>query len=445
MQIASHGARATARDVSAFAHAVPRLRGAARSIHIPAFNPPTSSGAARRILTSARSFLSRAIVHLTAPGIGAHHVASMSRSIHGGLPGRMPTIQQRMTGPMRYTLSRPAHMPYFPRAPTVPRTMTQVGLGTARNFSSGRILFQNVVQNVPVAGRAFCEIDWDLHLQQEREKMKKTIVRDNNKKAKKIALKEKENMMKSSVRQEKTVESADIEQYFVAPVTKAVTTALLIPLAPTPTSRMPLPADTLPHESLLPLPALASMHNAHELHALRVSALFSRLDAANVWDRGVECSAYGSRAGAEGVCTILKVEFVGWTKAEVRSVIGESGTGWCDLEEISTIPEEEEADFSDTSSVLSSPASEQHVTFSEPAQSLVLPTLDFSASLSQRTFSRAPSDDDLFSDIHSDFEIESVSDSSHNSASSNGWLLFSSDFAQRAGHNDTPEPAELYF
>ncbi|KAJ7744661.1 hypothetical protein B0H16DRAFT_1727223 [Mycena metata] len=46
--------------------------------------------------------------------------------------------------------------------------MTHVGLGTARNFSSGRPLFQQLADNVPIADRAFYEADWDLDPPKER-------------------------------------------------------------------------------------------------------------------------------------------------------------------------------------------------------------------------------------------------------------------------------------
>lgn len=278
-------------------------------------------------------------------------------------------------------------------------------------------------------------------MRREKEAMKKTIKHDKKKAGGKLSLKAKENkfVLPSTPALEPTVE-AEIEHYFPAPPSNGVTTSLLIPLAPTPTERTPLPPDTSPHQSLLPLPKLSSIHTSHELHSLRVSSLFARLDVANVWERGVQCSAYANRADANGVCTILKVEFVGWTKAEVRSVIGESGSGWCVLEELRTIPEEDEDDaFSDTSSVFSGISGECEdqmegpLQFEEPTGSFILPTVDFSSSF---ITSRAPSDFDMFSDVDSDIDMESLSDVSASvrvdPLSTNGWYLFSSDFSRRA-------------
>lgn len=435
MQAASHGARAKARNIPS----------STRNIHIPAFNPSSPGGAAaKRVLLQARQLLSRAFLNLTAPGLGSH-IPATARSAHTGAQFlRVPSIQQRLGQTYRHALSRPLQVAqYIPRGPIVPRGMTQVGLGTARNFSSGRVLFENIVQNVPIAGRAFVEADWDLHLQKERANMQKAL-RQDKKQQKNVYRGMKENKIFTAPKpvEVKEPEVSEMNKYFSAPAMKPVTTALLIPLAPTPTQRMPLPLDTSPHESLLPLPTLASLHNGHELHALRVSALFSRLDDANVWDRGVKCSAYGTQASAEGVCTILKVEFEGWTKAEVRSVIGESGTGWCVLEETNLAPEKEEEE---DELALSDISSEHNQVFSEPASSLVLPTLDFSSSFSQRSFSRTASDEDLFSDFGSDssFGMESMPGSPTTSdAPSNGWFMLSSDFTRRAAYGETPEPRE---
>ncbi|KIY62512.1 hypothetical protein CYLTODRAFT_317210, partial [Cylindrobasidium torrendii FP15055 ss-10] len=347
----------------------------------------TSGGTARKLLGHARQFLTRAVVHLTTPGIGA--VPSSVRAVHGGLHGiaRIPPIQQRMGALTRHVLSQPLPPRFMPRGPVVPRSVTQVGLGSVRNFTSGRALFENVVQNVPIAGRAVVEADWNVHtLQKERASMKMAL-KPKSKAPKAV----KENIRMPPIQapsSSKTEEpkAQEYEQYFAAPEPKPVTTVMLIPLAPTPTERMPLPTHTSPHDSLLPLPTLASMHNAHELHAIRVSSLFSRLDAARVWDKGVRTSAYSSRPSSDGVCTILKIEFEGWTEAEVRGVIGESGTGWCELEEV----RHDEDD--DMSSVFSGEDNHDDLgrVFSEPSHSVLLPTLDFSADFAQRSFSRTP-------------------------------------------------------
>jgi len=293
------------------------------------------------------------------------------------------------------------------------------------------------VENVPIAARAFYEADWAVHMQAERDAMKRNLKVKDRKSDRKEMLKAKNVSTSISAQYSLPELTPEMDQYFAAPAAQAlVTTLLLIPLAPTPTNRVPLPPDTSDHQSLLPLPTLVSIHNSHEMHSLRVSALFSRLDAADVWEKGVVCSAYAERASLQGICTILKVEFVGWTVAEVRSVIGESGTGWCALEELK--PQQDQDDyFSDTSSLLSGISDDESISspfLLEPAQSLVLPTLDFSSSsiaAPPPTLSRTSSS--IFSDEESDPWAESSSDEGWGD---NNFLGFSSDFTSKLNTHD---------
>ncbi|KIK54494.1 hypothetical protein GYMLUDRAFT_48643 [Collybiopsis luxurians FD-317 M1] len=434
MQAASHGAwRGTRHVHTSFSGISPG--NAVRSIHTPAYTRFTSPGTAKRIASQARTVLFRLVGHLTAPGLSATP-ASFQHAIRGSAPGRMSSIQERLSFSARNALARPAQQRFFPRAPTfAPRSITQVGLGTARNFSSGRSVFQNFVENVPITGRALYEADWDVRMQSERDAMKKSLKGKSSKAGPKEMLRAK-NVISSISVPDTTPESApEMDHYFAAPSNPSVTTTLYIPLAPTPTHRVPLPPDISEHSSLLPLPSLASIHNSHEVHSLRVSALFSRLDAANVWERGVLCSAYSERANP-GLCNILKVEFVGWTEAEVRSVIGESGTGWCAIEEVSNVKDElEDETFSDASSVLSVISEEESMECSftvEPAHSLVLPTLDFSSTFVASS-PPATLNDDLFSEAESDPWVDSFSDGTWGD---NGYLEFSSDFMTRVNTRD---------
>lgn len=472
MQLASHGARVVARNVSSISH-IP-AGNTSRSIHTPSYlraQPRVPASLAQKLLSQTRTTLTRFITHLTTPGIGIR--PSLTRSLHHA--GRT-SIQQGLSFPVRTALARPLQTPFLPRAPaSIPRTITQVGLGTARNFSSGRPIFQNLIENVPIAGRAFYEADWEINMHKEQEMMRRAAKKQRStlKSGGKEMLKPRAQRktiieVAAPVAQENLTNEIAMNHFFAAPATNDVTTNLLIPLAPTPTSRAPLPAHPTAHQSLLPLPELAYIHNSHETHSLRVSSLFSRLDAANVWEKGVLCSAYAHRADAQGVCTILKVEFVGWTKAEVRSVIGEAGSGWCVLEEVNHF-EDDEDNLSDTSSVLSeisgeesAPLTRTHsgtaVGMMDPGQSFVLPTLDFSSSfIASSPLSRASSSE--FSNLdfeESDFDAYSDSELSLSRTgsfveppSTNGWFGFSSDFARRAESVDSDyassEPRESVF
>ena len=366
-----------------------------RSIHMPAWvprsHPSKPSGVAAALFKQTRTFLTRVVSEITAPGVfnlathGPHPTPGPSYSAN---PFRFTTIQQRLNGPTRVTLSRPMWAPYMPRAPAMPRNVTHVGLGTARNFSSARPLFQNVVDNVPVVGRAFWEADWEVNMMKEREvKIKKYAGNKENKKPRKMKLAPTTTraVVASTLAEEATsTQEAELDHYFPAPPVADVTTVLLIPLAPTPTSRLPLPVNPSVHTSnhpLIPFAYLASVHDDHSTHSLRVSSLFARLDIARIFDEpGVSTSAYGH---ASGLCTVLEVKFNGWTESRVRGILGEAGTGWCVLEEIH---ENEQSVIEETLSEMSfdtrsnSPHPEERDVHIDPSASFVLPTLDFSAS-----------------------------------------------------------------
>ncbi|KAF9466245.1 hypothetical protein BDZ94DRAFT_1251490 [Collybia nuda] len=474
--LASHGARISTRNASNFIpHTSASAAGKSRAIHIPSFvrvrSPIPQAGRAQKLFTQSHNLLSQFFNLLTAPGIRVPTGSPVVRSLHTTARSHT-TIQQGFSFPVRTALSRPLNSHILPRAPALPRTVAQVGFGTARNFSSGRPIFQNLVENVPVVGRAFYEADWELKVHQEQDIMR---MRSKSKSLKKVHRKEmlkptqqnvmlKENQAPSQP-QNISVEE-DLDHFFIIPTTPDVTTCLLIPLAPTPTARTPLSPFPNTDPTLLPLHDLATMHNAHGTHSLRVSSLFSRLDVANVWERGVRCSAFSHGGDHDGVCTMLKVEFVGWTKAEVRSVLGESGTGWCVLEEINTAcaQQQEFSDddddtlsdlLSDTSSMSSDIFGNSHREGSmglsnvdaDSSQSFILPTLDFSSSFTASSIP-VPSQPRNISDLHSfsfnsNFDPWSKTEASSDSGESdiigwvdpssmNGWFGFSSQFSDRA-------------
>ncbi|KIJ04583.1 hypothetical protein PAXINDRAFT_57608, partial [Paxillus involutus ATCC 200175] len=156
-----------------------------------------------------------------------------------------------------------------------------VGLGTARAFHSGRPIFQNMVDNVPIATRALWEAEWDV-------KMKKKTARKMRRVSEMVTPKSQE-MLKPKPQsivaetQSEQADASELEVYFPLEPTPAVATHILVPLAPTPTARLPLSSRTAGSTAhpLLPIPELSSIHYSHHLHSLRVSTLFARLDTAN--------------------------------------------------------------------------------------------------------------------------------------------------------------------
>ncbi|KAG8905141.1 hypothetical protein FRC00_013469, partial [Tulasnella sp. 408] len=271
----------------------------------------------------------------------AHRTGSLSSSFshhlhthaYGG--ARAQPIGSNFSFPTRVILGKPLSAPKLPRAPTVPRSISQVGLGTARNFSSTRHVFQNIVDNVPIHTRALWEAEWDL--KQKKSAQRKVIKKENKKKqTERIPdkLKAKENVKSplsptlSAVDSEDSITSVEFSTYFATPsatpLVKGVTTSLTIPLYPPPSGRAPLPASHMT-DSFLPLADLRDLHVTHSQHATRVTSLFIRLDGADVWSKGATCECYGGEI--TGMVTSLRVVFKGWDKQMVRKAIGDAGKG----------------------------------------------------------------------------------------------------------------------
>lgn len=129
-------------------------------LHTASITPETACTFVARLCSKAASHASAAARDLGRSAYVRGQIAnysSISRSQNLSLPARVALSK---AGPRAFGA------PYLPRGPTIPRpnAVTNVGLGTARNFSSGRPLFQNLIQNVPVAARSFCELDLDPRL-----------------------------------------------------------------------------------------------------------------------------------------------------------------------------------------------------------------------------------------------------------------------------------------
>ncbi|KAG9318219.1 hypothetical protein JVU11DRAFT_300 [Chiua virens] len=307
-----------------------------RSIHIPAFTPRPSS-TAQRIFTETRTFFSRLISHATTfthshPPVAVPPQPSLFR------PNQLSNSQNisaRFSLPVKHALSRPFCPPRLPKPPTVPANVTQVGLGTARAFHSGRPIFQNIVDNVPIATRALWEAEWEV-------KTKKKEARRMHRATRNKTVSKSPEMLKPKpepITTELHYAASELDVYFPVEPTPAVTTHLLVPLAPTPTGRLPLLTRTDGGHAhpLLPISDLVSLHTSHRFHSLRVSTLFARLDAANVWDDpgvNVDAYAFGPRHGTrEKECTVLRVTFRGWSVGRVREILGDSAEEWYSLEE----------------------------------------------------------------------------------------------------------------
>ena len=344
----------------------------------------------------------------------------------------------------RHAIGRPLGAYHLPKPPGfTPRSVSQVGLGTARNFHSSRPFFQNIVDNAPISVRAFTEADWELETKGKQPvKMRKRTDATEVKRTKE--------MVKLVETKVQPISETEIEfnHYFHTPTAKVVTN-LFVPLAPTPSSRQPLPSA--PSPSLIPLSILLDVHASHSLHSLRVSSLFSRLDAAKVWvDRRVSCSVYGDPSG---LASIMKIEFEGWTKVEVRAVLGEAGKGWCMMQELGLEDLPDSAPPSPSLSGISSPlsgCSTPPFGFDEedplgrdpspdydvdPSNSLVIPSLELSNHDVWADSPRMPEHIDIPGpSSHSELDLDYDTDGSleydlfsdHPDSTGVGWMMLSS-------------------
>ena len=526
MHHTSQGVRNAARKVSnglihGSGHNGPGSTNQTRSIHLETQvrsalhtprSPPFTFGSVRtrnlsnKLFSASKNFLQRFFTHLTTPGFRApFHPSQLSqigtRSLHTGI--RNTTIRNGLSFVSRQALrnnvlQRQANT-FFPRGPPQVQPcfggVAQVGLGSARNFTTVRPIFENLVHNVPVAARALYEVDLEANVLKNQQQIRRSPQKVGAETKAKEMQKQKQSTMKYLVKAEE-VESMlgsqksafpsirDMDHFFPEIHDPSVTTYLLIPLAPTPTSRLPLdpnPGVVTDATFLPPLADLGILHASHLNHSLKVSTIFTRLDQAKVWETGgVSCSAYsqgrfhqrqvwekdGSDVVDEGVCTILKIKFSGWTKAQVRGVIGESGSGWCVLEEVYHEENASESDgtletCSSISSALASPRmsgmplsteNENHDFSIDPSESLILPTLDVLIGLppaSPTSVGAGPEpipegmEVDPWNDASYPYSplssFSELSDFIVDPPSLNGWFETEMQFSYRASHRSTNE------
>ena len=412
-----------------------------RGLHTHSFAsrvaPQPSTPLTSRVLQRTRTIFNAFVGHLTAPS--KLRAPGAAPRFMQTVATRVPKIENNLSLPVRHALSTRMGAPRLPRPPAVPRSIAQVGLGTARNFTTGRPIFQNIadnMHNIPVATRAFLEADLDMKTKDDRGMaLKLKYRRKSKKRSSRSCAGDKAHFHPAATRPtvaavEET--EAEFDKYFV-PQVPDVSTSLLIPLAPTPTTRVPL-SHTFAYDRhpLVPFLELSALRVDTERHASRLRALFEQLDAAQAWDKGAVCETLGGARGA----SVLRVRFAGWSAHAVRGIIGEAATGWCILEEERAEYEcgdrdsEPEECLSDVDSAVAADdpgIAELNLNSPiDPAYSFVLPTLDFSASAALPPITNPPSMDAAaaselrFSDMASrvspsdvDVDIDTFSDLGH--------------------------------
>jgi hypothetical protein len=286
----------------------------------------------------------------------------------------------------------------------VQRGVTEVGLGTARKFSTARPIFQNLVQNVPVAGRSMYEMDLDLQKRKARKLNSKRRGQANE------TVKNKE-----KVKPKRSTFEENFDKYFSVQsvASEEVSTVLIVPLVPFEAPGHSLsPSTNSAEQSFLPFYEVSKTFQTHGKHGSRISSLFRKLDESRVWDRGAHYEAFGPAhtrsAPGSALCTSLQIVFDGWSAEMVKSVIGDVGEGWCLLKEGKLrVPKKHEGPRSVESSRPGTPApSMTHLLNEWDAEpgppEFIMPSIDFSSSFLDHTLTLAhpPSGQSLpFEDI----------------------------------------------
>jgi hypothetical protein len=396
VQSAPRGARGIAVHAHGLGHA-----------HIP-------TGPTRSLFSRAQAIIQRNVPRLTRflgmPKPMAEPV-SLNRMHHRVAQ----TIQDRMSLSSRMALSRPLKAAGMPRPPMIPRPMHEVGLGTARKFSS-QSAFRHVVENTSITTRAFWEANWDLKAAEERkiwvkrEQMRKSGKSKHTTKSSRpvtvpVAL-------ASSAHEE---DSDDMSLYFAHPAEPSVTTFLQIALASTPSARMPF-ADANDALYLLPLRSLLDTHANFQAHTQDVTAIFAHLDTNNVWNRGVTVETWGD---ITGLCVELRVKFSGWSEQDVRELLG-------GLIEVPGIAVQECLASSAAESVISEEDEEDDPSLFSPAIThsqleFVMPSTTFDSEPITRSSSPSPPASDVtFLDL-SDGDISSGMATPRSAGSDSEW------------------------
>ncbi|KAL8283617.1 hypothetical protein RQP46_005412 [Phenoliferia psychrophenolica] len=377
----------------------------------------TAQNSAGRILRTQRAILEHANLHPLQQSATAaaaplrEHAASFLRSIAGGVfksvrtasqtPYGSSFIKPRTVSPNQAfravrgsARARPGFGGPTPRPTAFPSNVSHVGLGPARNFSSSRPIFENVINNVPLGLRALVDSDgidqrkWRKTAHTIR-KAERTAVKGQGRplpRAQEMRMAEFASFFGSTTAEASAV--AVIEQADVVATTDADQVVLVIPLEPSLSLPLSSTTNTLSDSSsyrLLNPAVLTSLHAiqlAYESHAHRVRGLSNRLTCAGVFDDSnvdVEMIFIGSEK-------FVEVRFpTSWTRRDVEQACGEwrGAERWYDIHggEPPTPPALDEGQTDDLGSWRGTLTDESLSTLDEDehdhiASTFILPTID---------------------------------------------------------------------
>jgi hypothetical protein len=248
---------------------------------------------------------------------------------------------------------------HHPRPSPLSRGVSQVGLGSARNFSSAQPLFQNIVHNAPLALRALGhQVDGF-----DAKKLRREVRRTIRKQTKLDAFGASPSLassgamgklveLESSAASDASYETNDAESCFASsPASSFVSNvSLRIPLEPALPVHFGDMSDTEGSSRLLPRSFLASLRDVQELldlHRVRLRSLLDRLERAGCFD-DTDVRFWEPGGGGDGRGPLV-IEFGGWwTAADVRQALSvwDGKQTWFDIIDHSQERVDEQPDLS---------------------------------------------------------------------------------------------------
>lgn len=221
------------------------------------------------------------------------------------------------------------------RPPGVPRATSQVGLGSARNFSSAKPIFQNVVQNAPLGLRVLGDADM-LDMRKFKKEMKAAMLKRQASKGKERAA---SNLFEPLTMQGQN--SEEMAYYFGATSSDETkpSVQLLIPLNPVngATSFLSLDKSVDGGDAFFSAMLMSDLRFLSELHGnhhAKLRNLIGKLESVGCFDVDPDTSCPAAKAVLDEQGEKLVVTFYGakWTATEVRQVLGfYEGQAWYEL------------------------------------------------------------------------------------------------------------------
>lgn len=233
------------------------------------------------------------------------------------------------------------------RPQAVPRSTNQVGLGSARNFSSSRTVFENVVNNAPLGLRVFGDDEF-LDMRALKRDMKQACLKQQKQEAHmgkgKGRLVDSMNTASSFLRFKSKRTPSHIDEYFPidmqALALNKPSVQLLLPIAPAQDKAYFLSINEEAEDSrffsAMLMSDLRLLHDMYGRHHARMRNIIQKLEHAGSFEVDESTGQSSVRAVLDEDRGCIVVTFFGerWTMADVRQVLGYYQTGptpWFEL------------------------------------------------------------------------------------------------------------------